>query len=572
MNEELKKEILDLIQQNPLNYGQCCQSKSRQELKNKILQATSNLNEKYTFKTRIFWILNDIFNFPKCYICGKSVTKEVTTLKFGYNKNKIWEKDDIKHLTCDNKECIKTKQKEQFKQTCLEKYGVNNVWKLKEVKEKIAQTCLKKYGAIRGGNTITGRNKAKTTWLTKYGVTNPLKNKEIQKKLKNTCLQKYGETSFTKTKKYHDIIVKQNLKKFIDKILIYNDPEITFLNIINEKNSFSSIHDFWNTKLHMHCKKCGNDFLGYPNFNNFYKFQTYSSCQNCHPSFSASIYEKQITNFLKNISNNLNLELNSRNIIKPYELDIYVPNLKLAFEFDGVYWHSSAINDIQYNYHLMKTELCEKQGIQLIHIFENEWLYKQDIVKSRIKNLLGIYDKTIFARKCIIKQISTIESKQFQDKNHIQGSINAKVNLGLYYKDELVSLMTFGKCRFSKKYEWELLRFCNKLGYHIPGAASKLLNYFEKVYKPKSLVSYADRRWSQGKLYNVLGFILDHISSPNYWYIVNGNLESRVKYQKHKLSKILKTFDENKSEVENMKDNGYYRIFDCGNYVFAKMY
>ena len=222
-----------------------------------------------------------------------------------------------------------------------------------------------------------------------------------------------------------------------------------------------------------------------------------------------------------------------------------------------------------------KTELCEKHDIHLIHVFENEWNYMQNIVKSRLKDILGIYDKAVFARKCIIKEVDNEISMLFQDENHLQGAVNAKVNLGLYFNGELVSLMTFGKCRFDNKHEWEMLRFCNKLGYHIPGAASKLLKYFEQLYSPKSLVSYADRRWSQGKLYNALGFKLNHVSGPNYWYFKSYTqikLESRIKYQKFKLKNILDVFDENKTEVENMKANGYHRIFDCGNLVFEKTY
>ena len=116
-----------------------------------------------------------------------------------------------------------------------------------------------------------------------------------------------------------------------------------------------------------------------------------------------------------------------------------------------------------------------------------------------------------------------------------------------------------------------MLRFCNKLGYHVVGAASKLLKFFEKTYMPKSLVSYADRRWSQGRLYKALGFTLKHASSPNYWYWKNTNtLESRIKYQKHKLKDILEIYDENLSEAENMKNNGYHTIYDCGNLVFEK--
>ena len=134
--------------------------------------------------------------------------------------------------------------------------------------------------------------------------------------------------------------------------------------------------------------------------------------------------------------------------------------------------------------------------------------------------------------------------------------------------------MTFGKCRFDKKHEWEMLRFCCKLGYHVPGAAGKLLKHFERTYRPKSLVSYADRRWSQGGLYKALGFRCAGKSAPNYWYFKTRTnaLLSRLNFQKHKLKGILENFDPAKSEAENMKANGYYRIYDCGNMVFEKTY
>ena len=221
----------------------------------------------------------------------------------------------------------------------------------------------------------------------------------------------------------------------------------------------------------------------------------------------------------------------------------------------------------------MKTELCEKHGYQLLHVFENEWNSKREIVESRIKNLLGIYDRTVFARKCEVRNVPNPESLKFLDENHIQGGVNSSVNLGLYAKDELVSIMTFSKPRFDRRHEWELVRFCSKIGWHVPGAAGKLLKAFERAYAPKSLVSYADRRWSTGKLYTALGFRLDHTSKPDYWYFKDRYvLESRVKYQKHKLSGLLEIYDENKTEIENMKANGYERIFDCGNYVFEKIY
>lgn len=186
--------------------------------------------------------------------------------------------------------------------------------------------------------------------------------------------------------------------------------------------------------------------------------------------------------------------------------------------------------------------------------------------------MLGIYDKTIYARNCEVREVSSKESSAFQEANHLQGSVKAKVHLGLYAKGQLVSLMTFGKCRFDKKHEWEMLRFCSKLGCHIPGAAGKLLKHFEQTCHPKSLVTYADRRWSQGKLYRALGFKFDHVSVPNYWYVKGMAVLSRQNCQKHKLKAKLNVFDEDKSELQNMLDNGYFRIYDCGNYVFVKTY
>ena len=323
------------------------------------------------------------------------------------------------------------------------------------------------------------------------------------------------------------------------------------------------------------CRKCGSVFCSFKNEVWFKEgaVKSYARCEKCYPYDlnGTSVDENDLADFLAKHVVVLHNTTQNRQIIPPLELDIYVPSKKIAVEYDGIYWHSES-SYISKTYHLNKTLACEEKGIQLIHVFENEWKLKQGIVKSRLKDILGIYDKTVYARKCTIKEVDNEASRIFQEKNHLQGAVNAKVNLGLYFNEELISLMTFGKCRFDKKHEWEMLRFCSKLGYHVVGGAGKLLKHFEKTYQPKSLVSYADRRWSQGKLYKALGFKLDHISAPNYWYWKTLQLESRQKYQKHFLKEKLKIFDGAKSEVQNMRDNGYNRIFDCGNLVFVKTY
>ena len=284
------------------------------------------------------------------------------------------------------------------------------------------------------------------------------------------------------------------------------------------------------------------------------------------------VYDKlegEVKEFISSLK--LLFEENTRKIIQPLELDIYIPSHNLAIEFDGLYWHSDkfTIN----NYHLNKTETCEKQGIQLIHVFEDEWSYKQDIVKSRLSNILGLTPIKIYGRKCIIKEISSKEAKEFLNNNHIQGGINSKYNIGLYHDDVLVSLMTFGCLRKSmgnKSIEdaYELFRFCNKLDTTVIGGADKLLKYFIKTYKPIEIISYADRRWSQGGLYEKLGFKFIHNSKPNYFYINNGKREYRFKYRKDIL--IKEGFDKNKTEREIMEERGFNRIYDCGNkkYIF----
>jgi hypothetical protein len=226
------------------------------------------------------------------------------------------------------------------------------------------------------------------------------------------------------------------------------------------------------------------------------------------------------------------------------------------------------------NSHLNKTVQCEEKGIQLFHIFENEWIdpQKQLIWKSMLNSAIGKSTR-IFARKCIIRDIEFNESNKFLSENHMQGNSVASVRFGLFYNEELVSVMTFGKSRYNKSIQWELMRFASKLNYNVVGGASKLLKYFELNYKPISLLSYANRRWSQGNVYVKLGFEFIENTSPNYFYFHKniGILESRQKYQKHKLINFENYSDE-KTETQIMYEAGYRKIYDSGNKLYRKDY
>ena len=333
-----------------------------------------------------------------------------------------------------------------------------------------------------------------------------------------------------------------------------NKIEIMGFSVLN------SLSDYYkDVYFRYKCNTCGEE--------NYTRYRN-TRCNKCNP-YNKSIAEQEIVDYCSSF---VSTKSNVRNVIPPLELDVYIENFKLAIEYDGLFWHSShTVETEDKNYHLNKTELCEAKGIQLFHIFENEWLdpIKQKIWKSIIKNKFGNSTR-LYARNCEIKTVSNVQKCEFLKVNHLQGDCPSSVNVGLYHDNELVSIMTFSKSRFNKKYDWELLRFCNVLNTTIVGGASRLLKAFKRSYHG-SIVSYADKRRSNGNLYKQLGFTHSHDSKPNYFYFKSGDmlLESRVKYQKHKLYKALKEFEPKLTESENMYNNGYRKIYDCGNQVWV---
>ena len=187
-----------------------------------------------------------------------------------------------------------------------------------------------------------------------------------------------------------------------------------------------------------------------------------------------------------------------------------------------------------------------------------------------IANLLGKTETKIYARKCEIRTVETNECTDFLNKNHIQGWCPSQIKLGLYCDNELVSLMTFGKSRHfigDGKMQYELLRFCNKINTQVIGGASKLFKYFIETYNPNSVLSYSDRRWSKGNLYNKLGFTFSHFSKPNYYYVIGNVRKNRFNFRK---SILVKKYDcpEDLSESEFCKKQKWHRIYDCGTAVY----
>lgn len=270
-----------------------------------------------------------------------------------------------------------------------------------------------------------------------------------------------------------------------------------------------------------------------------------------------------------------NIQRHNRKILNGYELDIYLPDFKIAIEFNGSYWHSDKIKDKKY--HQWKTKECASKGIRLIHIFEYEWLndnIQEKLIELLHRILMAQNNKIYYARKLKIQEISGNEADAFIDAYHIQGKTHAPINIGLQTElGELLGVMTFGTPRFNRdNYEYELIRLAYKNGVVVTGGAEKMFSYFLKNYNPNSIISYCDISKFNGGVYQRLGFTatVKDFTDPNYVWIDHEQTTVLKRYQtmKHKL--LAQGFgDESMTEVEIMESRGFTRIYDCGNLRFS---
>lgn len=303
-------------------------------------------------------------------------------------------------------------------------------------------------------------------------------------------------------------------------------------------------------------------------------------CKLC--SNQTSTQEDEIYKYLSSLGlKDTDIKRNDRTIISPLELDFYIPEYKLAIEYNGSYYHSD--NTKQSTYHRDKFRLCEEKGVHLISIYEIDWEENKDKLKDLIKSFICPL-KTIYARECKILSISEKEAEQFYISYHIQGKcILAKINYGLFYNDELVSVMGFGSSAFhnrkSKEGDYELHRFVSKSGLCVVGGASKLLKKFEHDYQPKFLLSYSWNDWFTGKLYEILGFKFDGNVQPDYYWYLNGKSinkrKCRLKDLEIKYPELYKeSFEKNARNKEDyiMLSLGAVKVHRSGSKRWIKEY
>lgn len=480
--------------------------------------------------------------------------------------------------------------REKSKKTTIEKYGVNNTMKIEETKKKSKKTKKEKYGDENYNN----RESAKKTIEEKYNTKHHLQTEECLEKMKKTNLELYNTEYTINTKKCEKNLKKHNQKNYNcdwyfeskehkNKIrkqkikhlkLKLEKNNLTFDENkyikIREKNKDGKIKKYYEYELT--CKKCNNKFKSRLTFN-------LPVCRNCYPISSCSKLNIEFKEFLNSI--NIEFQENNRIIIKPLELDFYIPSKEIAIELNGNYYHSEISGGKNKNYHINKSELCKKNGIKLIHIFEDEWLLKKDIIKSRIINILGKTPNKIYAKNCEIKSVSNNDKKDFLEKNHIQGDVICSIRYGLYYKNSLVSIMIFSKNHLETGYEknnsktyFKLTRFCSTLNTNVIGAFEKLLDHFKKNNNFTSLILYADCRYygliPENTIYNNFGFNFVKKTPCNYFFVNKKNYFNRIHRFNLTKKRLIEKFngDKNKTEWEIAQENNFDRIWDCGSLKF----
>lgn len=275
----------------------------------------------------------------------------------------------------------------------------------------------------------------------------------------------------------------------------------------------------------------------------------------------SSRYEKEICEMLTGV------KLHNRTVLDGQELDIYLDEVRTAIEFNGNYWHSDLVKDK--TYHQQKTIGCARNNIRLIHIFEYEWENNKEKLVRLLESLNKRDIDVIGARKTNVSIISNKEALEFQEKYHLQGGINSSINIGCFYKKDLVGVISFSKPRFNSNYEYEITRLCWDYNYRVIGGLEKMFSFFIKEYSPTSILTYVDISKFTGSSYVKVGFKPvsgKFITEPNYVWVKEGtnNYLTRYQTQKHKLIKQgLGTKEQTEDEI--MRQLGYFKVYDSGN-------
>lgn len=564
----MKEQILKIIRENPKRFSQAI--KLNPQLNSWVLE--NSLISSDSYSEMIYSALHKASN-----ICSNGKLKHFQSINLGYGgcgPAKLCEctRNAVSNNVKKSKSLVTPdKQKkinEKRRKTNIEKYGVSCVAQTEENRQKFKNW----YADPKNVEKMLDR--IRNTNIEKYGVENCKSLPEIEEKIIATCLARYGVTNVAQIPSTKAKLRARTAEYKLTGHLLKKGYE-KFKNYIEKNNSMTlltSIDDYKGVEqtkcIQLQCKKCNK----IDTFKFYYtKDLRCSDCDPKKPNFTSN-EEQEVFDYITKELGILGGKQGDKTVINPYEIDMIFPNEKIAVEYCGLYWHSEHSSGKDKNYHRKKLDLVNACGYRLITIFSDEWNQKKSIVKSKLANILNKTKIRHYARNLTVKKVSDAESKEFQMLYHLQGASSAKINVGLYDKDQLVALMTFsnGRAALNSKAindEYELVRFVTD-GSSVVGGASKLLRYFIRTFNPKIIISYADCRWSEGNLYRTLGF--EKITKPTigYWYVDEYKCRlHRFNFTKQAL--IRAGNDPSLTEWEIMQFLGYDRIWDCGHQKFV---
>ena len=465
---------------------------------------------------------------------------------------------------------LKKNRSAKAKETFLKKYGVDNPAKSKEVLVKIQKTNLDRYGVECSAQSEVVKEKIKATNLKKYGVEYSFQAEEVRDKIKATSLERYGVDNPSKSDVIKNRIVESNRKNLgVDYPMQSKD--------VMDKSRATSFEKYgteYPNQSEIVKSKIDASTLEHYGVNRACKLDEFkqkivdTNRERYGVDYTCLIYSGKLkgndSSYNRSFAELLdinNITYEREFLLQKYSYDFKVGNTLIEIDptaTHNTYFSPYGDNRIDVNYHRDKTKLAKDNGYSVIHIFEWDDINKvMQLLKNRV---------TIYARKCEVRMVSEVDTGNYLDTYHLQGTCRGqKIRLGLYYNNQLVSLMTFGKSRFNKNCEYELLRYC--ASHNVVGGAEKLFKYFVDTYKPNSVVSYCDTSKFSGKVYDMLGFKIDTVNAPScHWYSVKEN--------KHITDNLLRMqgydrlFKENHgkgtSNEELILARGYLPVYDCG--------
>lgn len=435
-----------------------------------------------------------------------------------------------------------------------------------DAQKKLLSDKAKLRKPTRTGAALSAETRAKIS----TSLTGKIFSKEHRSNLRSAIeKRKIAGTYFSPVPKGHKISPEHREKSVRTLFLVSQDKHKKAYDAKRQKlitsnlTFISEYGDFWDVE----CNCCGTRMRFHQQIFDECRRGT-EVCVSCFPRESGtSLEEKELLSYIKSIYDGEILE-NCNSVLPGFEVDIYLPELNLAIEYNGLYWHSvnSAPNRLPKHID-NKFRYGHKQGVSILTIFSDEWINKKEIVKSRLLNRLSSTLTTIHARKCTIHTISAEEKNNFLNSYHIQGRDVSRHRYGAFFNNELIAVMTFTKTNMVKGGDGstiELNRFCVKSGIRVTGIASKLFKSFIKEQNVSAVISFSDNRWGDGKLYQALGFSLVAQTPPTYYYTNDYKHRThRSTFMKHKLVKSA-NYSPDKTEFDIMRLDGWDWIYDCG--------